>query len=140
MSYDVGRAEESISIVLIILLFKQWSHGTHHGDFSVMATFQGGQRHVQVEDRTEFTGVFCCKSIVSQNVMVKSVNKPIEFSHIKPVNEFTEFDEFLLDTDGAIATCGQGFVYYPWKCTISGAPLFTLVVRMTCVRLDNLTI
>ena len=37
----------------------------------------------------------------------------IEFSH-QPVNEFTEFGEFLLDINGAIATRGQGFIYYLW--------------------------
>ena len=63
----------------------------------------------------------------------------IEFSHLKPVNDFAEFDEFLLDTDGAIAICGQGFMYHPWKRTISGTSLFTIVVRITYVRLDNLT-
>ena len=36
--------------------------------------------------------------------------KLIEFSHLKSVNEFTEFAEFLFDTDGVIATCGQGFI------------------------------
>ena len=37
----------------------------------------------------------------------------IEFSHHKPVNKFTEFGEFLLDTDGEIATCSWGIMYYP---------------------------
>ena len=62
-----------------------------------------------------------------------------EFSHLKYASEFTEFDEFLLDTDGAIVTCGQGCMYHPRKSTISGTPLFTLVVRITYVRLDNFT-
>ena len=66
-------------------------------------------------------------------------NTSIEFSHHKPVNEFTEFGEFLLDTIGAIATCGQGFMYYPQKFTISGTSLSTLVVRIACVRQHNLT-
>ena len=65
--------------------------------------------------------------------------RSFEFSHLKPVNEFTEFGEFLLDTDGAIATCGHSFMYYLWKCTVSGTSLSTLVVRITCVRLNILT-
>ena len=36
-----------------------------------------------------------------------------EFSHHKPVNEFTEFGEFLLNTDGEITTCSQDVMYYP---------------------------
>ena len=57
----------------------------------------------------------------------------IEVSHLKPGNEFTEFGEFLLDTDRPIASCGQDFMYYPWKfrSTISGTPFFTLVVKIT---------
>ena len=66
----------------------------------------------------------------------------IEFSHLKLVNEFSEFiefSEFLLDTHGVIATCGQDFIYYPWKFTTTDALLFTLVVRIAYMRSDSLT-
>ena len=68
------------------------------------------------------------------------LNETFEFSHHTPVNEFTEFGEFLLDTDGEITTCGQCFIHYLWKFTISGTSLFILVVSITCVRQHNLTI
>ena len=53
-----------------------------------------------------------------------------EFSHHKPVNEFTEFGEFLLDTDGATATCVKIL------CTIEENLLF-LVHHLSHVQLES---
>ena len=82
---------------------------------------------------------FCAQLKSLENSFESIRDELFEFSHLKPVNEFTGFGEFLLDTDRAIASCGQGFMYYPRKFTISGTPFFTLVVKITYVKLDNLT-
>ena len=58
-----------------------------------------------------------------------------KFSQFKLVNELSEF---LLDAHGAIATCGQGFMYYPRILSFSGTSLSTLVVRIARMRPDNL--
>ena len=61
-----------------------------------------------------------------------------EICHLKPVNEFSEFNEFILDTYKTITT-HTDVMDHPCEYTTYGKLFFTLVVKTTHVRSNNLT-
>ena len=67
------------------------------------------------------------------------VTETFEFSHFKPVNEFTEFGEFLLDTCWGNSYMWSKFCVMSKEIYYSGTSLSKLVFRIANVRPDNLT-
>ena len=108
---------------------------------------------IKIDCRNNFGGIFWGKvgnSIKIWNFNYKTMHKEfrscldqvsawvvIEFFHLKPVNEFSEFNEFLICTCRKMTTCTH-VMNNPCELSTWGKVFFILVVKTTHVKLDSL--